>query len=78
MESLVCEYNGYSVGEPSHKFGWAFFELMFKPNLQTGIEEKFSDMLAKYRLDDKSEKFAKFIGDYFASRNCDVKIKVMG
>jgi len=76
METLVGGYNGYVLSEPSSKFGWTFFKLAFKPNLQNGIEEKFSDMLAKYQLSDQPQKFAKFMTDYFHSRGCDVKIKI--
>jgi hypothetical protein len=76
MESLIGSYNGYVLSEPSSKFGWTFFKLSFKPNLQNGIEEKFSDMLAKYDGNDQPQKFAKFMTDYFISRGCDVKIKI--
>ncbi len=75
METLVGGYNGYVLSEPSSKFGWTFFKLAFKPNLQNGIEEKFSDMLAKYRSSDQPQKFAKFMTDYLHSRGCDVTIK---
>ena len=76
MESLLGCYNGYLLSEPSSKFGWTFFKLSFKPNLQNGIEEKFSDMIAKYDSNDQSQKFAKFMTDYFISRGCEVKIKI--
>ena len=76
MESLVGGYNGYVFSEPSSKFGWTFVKLSFKPNLQNGIEEKFSDMIAKYEGNDQPQKFAKFMTDYFISRGCDVKIKI--
>ena len=75
METLVGGYNGYLLSEPTTKFGWTFFKIAFKPNLQEGIEEKFSDMLGKYGWSDKSEKFVKFMADYFNSRGCDVKVK---
>ena len=77
LESLVGGYNGYVLSEPSSKFGWTFFKLAFKPNLQNGIEEKFSDMIAKYRWSNQPQKFAKFMTDYFISRGCDVKIKIV-
>jgi len=70
METIVEQYNGYSLSEPEFKFGWTFFKLAFKPNLQTGIEEKFADMLAKYPSGDQSQKFAKFMIDFFHSRGC--------
>jgi len=76
MESLVGCYNGYSLSEPSSKFGWTFFKLSFKSELQIGIEEKFSDMIEKYQWTDQSQKFVKFIADYFLSRGCDVKINL--
>ncbi len=75
METLVGGYNGYLVSEPTTKFGWTFFKIAFKPNLQEGIEEKFSDMISKYSWSDKSEKFVKFMTDYFNSRGCNVKVK---
>ena len=76
MESLLGCYNGYALSEPSTKFGWTFFKLAFKPELQNGIEEKFSDMLEKYRWNDEPQKFVKFMTDYFLSRGCNVKIKL--
>ena len=75
METLVDGHNGYVLSEPSSKFGWTFFKLAFEANLQNGIEEKFSDMLAKYPSSDQQQKFAKFMTDYFHSRGCDVTIK---
>jgi len=77
MESLVGGYNGYALSEPSSKFGWTFFKLSFKPNLQNGIEEKFSDMLAKYRSSDQPQKFVQFMTDYLHSKGCDVRIKMI-
>ena len=77
MESLLGTYNGYLLSEPTSNFGWTFFKLAFKPNLQSGIEEKFADMLNKYRWSNPSEKFAKFMTDYFNSRGCNVRIKIM-
>lgn len=76
MESLVSSYNGYILSEPSSKFGWTFFKLAFKQNLQNGIEEKFSDMIMKYQANDQHGKFVKFMTDYFVSKGCDIKIKI--
>ncbi len=76
MATLVDGHNGYVLSEPSSKFGWTFFKLAFKPNLQNGIEEKFSDMLAKYSTSDQPQKFAEFMTDYFNSKGCDVRIKI--
>lgn len=77
IETLVQGYNGYLLSEPTSKFGWTFFKLAFKPHLQTGIEEKFHDMINKYRWSKQPEKFAKFIGDYLQARGCNVKVKLL-
>ena len=74
MESLLNCYARYSVSEPSSKFGWTFFKLEFKSNFQTSISEKFSDILAKYQLNDETGKFTKFMSDYFVARGCNVKV----
>ncbi|QDI89241.1 hypothetical protein Nisw_06735 [Candidatus Nitrosopumilus sp. SW] len=78
MESLTGAYNGYMFSEPTENFGWTFFKIAFKSELQQGIEEKFADMISKYRSSTAEEKFADFMHDYFASKNCQVKIKVVG
>lgn len=77
METLVGSSNGYALSEPSSKFGWTFFKLSFKPNLQNGIEEKFADMLNKYQLNNQSQKFTQFMTDYFKSKGCNIKIKIL-
>jgi len=77
METLTNGYNGYVISEPTSKFGWTFFNLAFKPNLQNGIEEKFSGMLAKYNKNTPQEKFAEFIFDYFNSKGCNLKMKIV-
>ena len=77
METLVGCYNGYALSEPSSKFGWTFFQLSIKPKLQNGIEEKFADMLNKYRLNTPSQKFITFMTDYFQSKDCNIRIKML-
>ena len=77
METLVGCYNGYTLSEPTSKFGWTFFKLAFKPNLQNGIEKKFADMLNKYRFNNTSQKFTKFMTDYFQAKGCNIKIKML-
>jgi len=77
METLVGSYNGYYFGEPSSKFGWTFFKLSFKPNLKLGIEEKFADMLNKYRFKTQSQKFTIFMTDYFQSKGCTIRMKIL-
>ena len=76
MESLLGCYNGYLLSEPTTNFGWTFFKIAFKPDLQTGIEEKFSDMIERYRWSKPEEKFVKFMSDFFKAKGCDVRVKM--
>ncbi|MDH3825191.1 MAG: hypothetical protein OES14_05310 [Nitrosopumilus sp.] len=75
METLVGIINGYSLSEPYDKFGWTFFKIALNPDLQDGIEKKFSDMIEKYQWSNPTEKFTKFMTDYFATKGCNVNIK---
>lgn len=75
IETLVGSVNGYLLSEPYSKFGWTFFKIALKPDLQSGIEKKFADMIEKYRWSNPTEKFTKFMTDYFKSKGCSVVIK---
>ena len=75
METLVGSVNGYLLSEPYSKFGWTFFKIAIKPELQNGIEKKFADMLEKYQGSNASEKLTWFMTDYFKSKDCNVVIK---
>ena len=75
METLVGVINGYSLSEPYEKFGWTFFKIAINPDLQDKIEKKFSDMIEKYQWSSPTEKFTKFMTDYFATKGCKVLIK---
>ena len=77
METLVGSANGYLLSEPSEKFGWTFFKIALKADLEEGIQKKFADMLDKYRWSNPTEKFSKFMTDYFASKGCSVKVKAI-
>jgi hypothetical protein len=77
METLLGTPNGYLISDPYSKFGWTFFKVAIKSELQDGIERKFAAMLDKYRWSNKEEKFTKFMTDYFASKGCSVKIKTV-
>ena len=75
MESLLMTYNGYALGEPSSRFGWTFFQMAVKPELQQGIESRFADMIRRYGWGKPDTKFAKFLGDYLKARGCGVEVR---
>ena len=77
MESLLGCYNGYALSEPSTNFGWTFFKIAFKTNFQDAIEKKFADMIGKYRWANQSEKFGKFMNDFFNAKGCTIRVKIL-
>ena len=77
METLVGVINGYSLSDPDTRFGWTFFNIAFKPVLQEAIKKKFENMLEKYHSSAPSLKFTDFMTDYFKSKGCEIKIKLV-
>ena len=45
--------------------------------LYVGIEDKFADMIKKTKGDKPDEKFINFLGMYFESKGCNVKVKIV-
>lgn len=76
MESLLSAYNGYALSEPTSKFGWTFFSMAFKADLQQKIEQRFADMISQYRWGSSDEKFTKFMQKYLHARGCNVELKL--
>lgn len=76
MESLLGEYGGYVLGEPSSRMGWTFFTLSLGLTMQDKMESKFSDMIQRYTWEKPEVKLAMFINDYLKSRGCNTKVKL--
>lgn len=76
IESICELVNSFKLGEPTSKFGWTFFPITIKSSLVEAIEDKFSDMLNRYR-GKPNEKFSNFLTDYFASKGCKAKLKLV-
>ena len=77
METLLGCYNGYVIGRSSSRFGWTFFNLAIKDDLHNGINQKFSDMIQRYSRGRDLEKFVQFLADYFNSKGCNIKAKLI-
>jgi hypothetical protein len=74
----LCEIsNGYQLGNPITRFGWTFVPLWIKPSLLTKIEEKFTDMIKKSKGRQHEEKLTNFMIDFFESRDCKIKLKLV-
>ena len=79
MTKMAADCNiatGFKFGDPTSKFGWTFFQLFMDQELYVGIEDKFADMIRKTKGDKPDEKFINFLGMYFESKGCNVKVKI--
>lgn len=69
--------NEFDFGEPTSRFGWTFFKVWIKPNFQMKIEQTLADMIKKSKGSKHEEKFTNFLSDYFHSKGCKVKVKLV-
>jgi hypothetical protein len=67
----------YKLGDPVSRFGWTFVPLWLKPSLIIKIQEKFSDMIQKAKGRKNDEKLTNFMMDFFESRGCKIRLKLV-
>jgi hypothetical protein len=77
IQSLCDIKEGFLVSEPMERFGWAFFKVLLKTELLSGIESKFGDQIAKTKGKKIEEKFVTFMTKLFENKNAKVKIKLV-
>lgn len=77
LETRCGGPNTYALSEPVSRFGWTFFQIVMKPILIDGIERKFDDMIRRYRKGKPEERLVKFMSDFFESRDCRIKLKLV-
>ena len=77
LETHCSSPNSYVLSEPVSRFGWTFFQIAMKPILVDGIENKFADMIQRYREGKPEEKLVKFMSDFFESRDCKIRLKII-
>lgn len=76
--AVVCNVTvGFKFGEPTQRFGWTFFQMFVDQELYVGIEDGFSDMIKKCKGSKPDEKFINFLDQYFESKDCSVKVKMV-
>jgi len=68
---------GFKFGEPVSRFGWTFFQMFLDQELYVGIEDEFSNMIKKCKGNKPDEKFTNFLSQYFESKGCNVKVKMV-
>ena len=77
LQTLCETQDSFQLGTPVSRFGWTFFSLWLKPDLISQIETKFSDMINNSKGKKNNEKFTNFMTDFFNSRECKIKLKLV-
>ena len=77
LQSLCGVADGFLLSNAIEKFGWAFFKILFKGELLSGMQQKLADQIINSNGKKPDEKFTEFITKFFESRNCKVKMKLV-
>jgi hypothetical protein len=77
IQTLCGTHEGFLVSEPMERFGWAFFKVLIKTELLSGIELKLGDQIAKTKGKKVEEKFVTFMTKFFENKNAKVKVKLV-
>ena len=77
IQSLCGIKEGFLISTPMERFGWAFFKVLIKTELLSGIELKLGDQIAKTKGKKVEEKFVTFMTKFFENKNAKVKIKLV-
>jgi len=73
LESICKVKNGYEIGEPVSKFGWAFFNIQLSSEM-TSVIEKSGMMEGALGLG-IAEQLKNFLGHFLEERGSQVRIK---
>ncbi len=77
LQQLCNTSNSFVLGKPMSKFGWTFFQVRLKQDLLFGILKNFSELIKKSKGRKEPEKFQNFMSDFFLSKGCSVKLKLI-
>ena len=77
LQSLCGITEGFLISNPMERFGWAFFKVLIKTELLSGIELKLGDQIAKTKGKKVEEKFITFMTKFFETKNAKVKVKLV-
>ena len=77
LQSLCGVKGGFLISNPMERFGWAFFKVLIKTELLSGIELKLGDQIAKTKGKKVEEKFVTFMTKFFETKNAKVKVKLI-
>lgn len=77
LQSLCEIKEGFLISKPMERFGWAFFKVLIKIELLSGMELKLGDQIAKSKGKKIEEKFVTFMTKFFENKNAKVKVKLV-
>ena len=75
LQSSCGVNDGFLLSNPMEKFGWTFFKILFKNELLTGMQEKFSAQIMNTKGKAFQEKITDFVIKFFESKNCKIRMK---
>ena len=77
LQSVCGVTEGFLISDPMERFGWAFFKVLIKTELLSGINLNLGDQIAKTKGKKVEEKFVAFMTKFFETKNAKVKVKLL-
>ncbi|MGI0062683.1 MAG: hypothetical protein ACREBA_09565 [Nitrosotalea sp.] len=77
LQTLCGVTEGFLISKPMERFGWAFFKVLIKIELFSGMELKLGDQIAKTKGKKPEHKFVTFMTKFFENKNAKVKVKLV-
>ncbi|MDH2908185.1 MAG: hypothetical protein PXX83_08840 [Candidatus Nitrosotalea sp.] len=77
LQTLCGVKEGFLISKPMERFGWAFFKVLIKTELFSGMELKLGDQIAKTKGKKFEDKFITFMTKFFENKNAKVKVKLV-
>ena len=77
LQTLCGVKDGFLISNPMERFGWAFFKILVKTELLSGIQLKLGDQITRSKGKKPEEKFVSFMTNFFEYKNAKVKVKLI-
>ena len=77
LQSLCGIKDGFLVSKPMERFGWSFFKVLIKYELESAMQLKLEDQIQRSEGKKIEEKFVSFMTKLFENKNAKVKVKLM-
>jgi len=77
LESLCDIKDGFLMSKPMERFGWSFFKVLIKSELESAMQLKLEDQILRSEGKKIEEKFVNFMTKFFENKNARVKVKLI-